>query len=106
MSNQLYLVMEDDNVPYEGRSWPIAGFTTEYDALFYLTQKQQQYHESWQYLTGQQELFDEEYEAAPEDEEELVMLLRLEAKYPQRWGYGDKHRFYVAKNTIPLNPML
>ena len=104
MSEQLYLVMEDDNVPYEGRSWPIAGFTSQLGAEAWCTQHTADY----EHLVAQGQLADAEEAAWPEDltEEQVDAAYdALLAKYPHaRYAGEDRHRFYVHYQALPLNP--
>ena len=109
MSPELFLVNEDDNIPYEGTSWAIAGFTTRSAAEAWCVLHTAAYLEEVAVGVAQMRLAEAEIDALPHNlagySYELESLIR--AKYPNaRDEWLPKHFFYVAKNSLPLNPFL
>jgi hypothetical protein len=110
MSNQLYLVMEDDQIPYEGTSWPIAGFTDKDAAEAYADAKTATYLADFDYAVAQGKLSNAEKEAWPDNitqEEEGALYDALWKKYPDTCDeWESKHSFYVYRMDLPLNPIV
>jgi hypothetical protein len=102
--------MEDDNIPYEGTSWPIAGFTDKDAAETWCVLHTAEYLKEFEHAVEQGKLAEAEEATWPDDitrEEEKALYDALWKKYrPRRDEWENKHTFYVYRQEIPLNPAL
>lgn len=108
MSNSLYLVMEDDGVPYEGTRWPVAAFTTKVLAEAYAKQASAGYAATFAEGLEQDQRASGDEATWPEDqtpEQEEAAYAALELKYPLRRDvWESRHSFLLHYQPIPLDP--